>query len=346
MSTIRPADEVDLPALFGLDHMAGQDGERREEIRRAVAAQQCHLVDEDGRILGYVIFDHGFFGQGFVHTLYVAEAARGQGTATALMRHAETLCVTPKLFTSTNLSNHPMQSLLGRLGYRLSGVIHDLDEGDPELIYVKYLPHHCAGGPFVVNFTCRHSHGACVRATGGGAMGETDTHPESGALYRSVMMTVLMTPDMANFSGHVHGGAILRLMDQVAYACAARYSGSYVVTVSVDQVTFRQPVYVGEMLTFHASINYTGNTSMEVGIRAEAEDIRQRTSRHVLTCYLTMVAVDEEGRPARVPTVPVNTPAEQRRWAAAQLRRAFRKEIEERSLEIRQHPEELLEREG
>lgn len=162
--------------------------------------------------------------------------------------------------------------------------------------------------------------------------------------YRSVMMTVLMTPDMANFSGHVHGGAILRLMDQVAYACAARYSGSYVVTVSVDQVTFRQPVYVGEMLTYRASINYTGKTSMEVGIRAEAENIRERTSRHVLTCYLTMVAVDENGRPSPVPPVAVVTAVEQRRWAAAQLRRSLRKEIEERSLEIRQHPEELLER--
>jgi acyl-CoA hydrolase len=165
---------------------------------------------------------------------------------------------------------------------------------------------------------------------------------ESGELYRSVMMTVLMTPDMANFSGHVHGGAILRLMDQVAYACAARYSGSYVVTVSVDQVTFRQPVYVGELLSFRASINYTGNTSMEVGIRAEAENIRERTSRHVLTCYLTMVAVDADGKPRRVPTVPVQSETEQRRWAGAALRRTFRKEIEERSLEIRQHPEELL----
>jgi acyl-CoA hydrolase len=155
-------------------------------------------------------------------------------------------------------------------------------------------------------------------------------------------MTVLMTPELANFSGHVHGGAILRLMDQVAYACASRYSGTYVVTVAVDQVTFRQPVQVGELLTFRASINYTGTTSMEVGIRAEAENIRERTARHVLTCYLTMVAVDEDGRPTAVPAVPVDTPEEHRRWAAAQLRRAFRKEIEARSLEIRQHPEELL----
>ncbi|MBL8058121.1 MAG: acyl-CoA thioesterase [Anaerolineales bacterium] len=156
------------------------------------------------------------------------------------------------------------------------------------------------------------------------------------------MMTVLMTPEMANFAGHVHGGAILRLLDQVAYACAARYSGCYVVTLSVDQVTFREPVHVGELVTFRASINYTGQTSMEVGIRVEAERIRERTSRHVMTCYFTMVAVDEAGRPTRVAPVSVGTSVERRRWAAAQLRREFRKEVERRSLEIRQHPEDLL----
>lgn len=160
--------------------------------------------------------------------------------------------------------------------------------------------------------------------------------------FRSLMMTVLMTPDMANFAGHVHGGAILRLLDQVAYACAARYSGCYVVTVSVDQVTFRQPVHVGELVTFRASINYTGKTSMEVGIRVDAELIRERTSRHVITCYFTMVAVDEKGQPTQVQEVPRSTPAEQRRWAAAQLRREYRREVERRSLEIRRNPESLL----
>lgn len=74
---------------------------------------------------------------------------------------------------------------------------------------------------------------------------------------KTTTLTVLMTPDMANFSGHVHGGAILRLLDQVAYVCAARYSGRYVVTVSVDQVTFRAPVHVGELVTFRASVNFT-----------------------------------------------------------------------------------------
>ncbi|MEN9455422.1 MAG: hypothetical protein RL210_941, partial [Pseudomonadota bacterium] len=74
-------------------------------------------------------------------------------------------------------------------------------------------------------------------------------------------MTVLMTPDMANFAGNVHGGTILKLLDQVAYACASRYAGRYVVTLSVDQVTFRQPIHVGELVTFLAAVNYTGNTS-------------------------------------------------------------------------------------
>ena len=80
-------------------------------------------------------------------------------------------------------------------------------------------------------------------------------------------MTVLMTPDMANFSGNVHGGTLLKYLDEVAYACASRYAGRYVVTLSVDQVIFREPIHVGELVTFLASVNYTGNTSMEVGIK-------------------------------------------------------------------------------
>ncbi|MCS7079262.1 MAG: acyl-CoA thioesterase [Chloracidobacterium sp.] len=159
---------------------------------------------------------------------------------------------------------------------------------------------------------------------------------------KRLLMTVLMSPDMANFSGHVHGGAMLRLLDQVAYACASRYSGSYVVTVSVDQVIFREPVHVGELVTFRASVNYTGTTSMEVGIRVEAENIQKRTSRHVITCYFTMVAVDEQGRPRRIPPVTLENDDDRRRWAAAQLRRRYRKEIERHSLEIRQHPQKFM----
>ena len=103
-------------------------------------------------------------------------------------------------------------------------------------------------------------------------------------------MTVLMSPDMANFSGNVHGGAILKLLDQVAYSCASRYSGCYTVTLSVDQVMFLQPIHVGELVTFLASVNYTGSSSMEIGIKVVAEDIRSQVVRHVNSCFFTMVA--------------------------------------------------------
>ena len=105
-------------------------------------------------------------------------------------------------------------------------------------------------------------------------------------------MTVLMTPDMANFAGNVHGGTILKLLDQVAYACASRYAARYVVTLSVDQVTFRQPIHVGELVTFLASVNYTGRTSIEVGIKVRAETIQTQTARHANSCFFTMVAAD------------------------------------------------------
>src|ERR1700754_4544804 len=114
-------------------------------------------------------------------------------------------------------------------------------------------------------------------------------------------MTVLMTPDMANFSGNVHGGTILKLLDQAAYACASRYAGRYVVTLSVDQVMFRQPIHVGELVTFLASVNYTGTTSMEVGIKVLAENIQEHGVRHANSCFFTMVAVDGNGKPASVP---------------------------------------------
>lgn len=137
-------------------------------------------------------------------------------------------------------------------------------------------------------------------------------------------MTVLMTPDMANFSGNVHGGTILKLLDQVAYACASRYSGSYVVTLSVDQVTFKEPIYVGELVTFLASVNHVGRTSMEIGIRVESQDIRNRTQRHTNSCYFTMVAVDAQGKPQAVPKLNLDTDWKRCHFEAAEQRKAFR----------------------
>jgi acyl-CoA hydrolase len=143
-------------------------------------------------------------------------------------------------------------------------------------------------------------------------------------------MTVLMTPDTANFSGNVHGGTILKLLDQVAFACASRYAGRYVVTLSVDQVMFRQPIHVGELVTFLAAVNHTGSSSMEIGIKVIAEDIQKRVVRHVNSCFFTMVAVDDDKKPALVTPLQPSTADEHRRHAAAELRKQMRREMEQR----------------
>jgi acyl-CoA hydrolase len=148
-------------------------------------------------------------------------------------------------------------------------------------------------------------------------------------------MTVLMTPDMANFSGNVHGGTVLKFLDQVAYACASRYAGRYVVTLSVDQVMFRQPIHVGELVTFLASVNHTGTSSMEIGIKVVAEDIRTQVVRHANSCFFTMVAVDEAGKPTPVPALRPFNAEEKRRWENAKARRELRAEMEQRLKAVR-----------
>jgi acyl-CoA hydrolase len=147
-------------------------------------------------------------------------------------------------------------------------------------------------------------------------------------------MTVLMTPDTANFSGNVHGGTILKLLDQVAYACASRYAGAYVVTLSVDQVVFRQPIHVGELVTFLASVNRTGGSSMEVGIKVIAENIRTQQKRHVNSCFFTMVAVDDERKPQAVASLRPLTPDEKHRFIAAEARKTMRREMERKFSDI------------
>ena len=155
--------------------------------------------------------------------------------------------------------------------------------------------------------------------------GATITDPQNHTLY----MTVLMTPDMANFSGNVHGGAILKILDQVAYACASSYARSYVLTLSVDRVLFREPIHVGDLVTFSAAVNYTGRTSMEIGIRVDTTDIQRGASRHTNSCYFTMVAVDGEGIPVEIPPLCPRDPLGVRRFEAARLRRrAQRKQFD------------------
>lgn len=145
---------------------------------------------------------------------------------------------------------------------------------------------------------------------------------------KSLTMTVLTSPEMVNFSGKVHGGAMLKLLDQVAYACAARYSGHYVVTLSVDQVFFRQPIHLGELVTFLSNVNYTGRTSMEIGIKVVAEDPRSRVCRHVMSCFFTMIAVDDKGEPTTVPPLDLTTDAERALFEAAKRRRELRAEYD------------------
>jgi acyl-CoA hydrolase len=148
-------------------------------------------------------------------------------------------------------------------------------------------------------------------------------------------MTVLMTPDKANFSGKVHGGALLKLLDEVAYACASRYAGRYCVTLSVDQVTFREAIHVGELVHFLARVNYTGTSSMEIGIKVVAENIRERSVRHVNSCFFTMVAMGDDGRPTPVPPLEPQTDDERRRFRSGEQRRALRVENTKRLAEIK-----------
>ncbi len=132
----------------------------------------------------------------------------------------------------------------------------------------------------------------------------------------------------ANVAGNVHGGLILRLCDEVAGLAAVRHSGARVVTAALDRMTFLHPVYVGNLVTVKATVNAAWRTSMEVGVRVEAENVRTGEVTHTSTAYLTMVALDDEGRPAAVPAVQAESTDEKRRAREAQVRRDNR--LEER----------------
>ena len=148
-------------------------------------------------------------------------------------------------------------------------------------------------------------------------------------------MTILMTPDMSNFAGNVHGGLLLKYLDQVAYTCATRWARTYAVTLSVDRVVFREPIHVGELVTFQASVNRTGRTSMEIGVRVTTQDLVSQVVRHTNSCYFTMVAIGPDGRPVEVPPWRPSTAEERRRHEAAGRRRELRREIERATTEIR-----------
>ena len=129
-----------------------------------------------------------------------------------------------------------------------------------------------------------------------------------------ITLSELMLPSHSNFSGKIHGGYLLKLMDQIAFACASKYSGCYCVTASVDTVDFLNPVDVGELVTLKASVNYVGKTSMVVGIRVTSEHIQTGIKKHCNSSYFTMVAKDELGNNVKVPKLIISNMEEVRRF--------------------------------
>ncbi|HVM70802.1 MAG TPA: GNAT family N-acetyltransferase [Anaerolineales bacterium] len=143
MFSIRVANPNDIENLCALDAIAQQDERRKAFIGRSIGSGSGYVLEDEQQAAGYGVLEYSFYEQGFVSMLYISAAYRRQGAGLQLMQHLESQCKTAKLFTSTNLSNLGMQTLLAKMEYILSGVIHHLDENDPELVYVKYLK---AGG--------------------------------------------------------------------------------------------------------------------------------------------------------------------------------------------------------
>ncbi len=137
---IRAANQADIPTLIDLDNIARADREgRRDFIRTAIEKRECHVAISFDEVVGYVVLNYHFYGQGFIDMLYLKDGFRGQGIGGRLVDYVEARCRTLKLFTSTNVSNQPMQKLMAKKGYEPSGEIHNLDEGDPEIVYCKYV---------------------------------------------------------------------------------------------------------------------------------------------------------------------------------------------------------------
>jgi hypothetical protein len=138
--SIQRATGIHLDAIYGLDPKARSDAARRDFIQRAVSFGNCFIgAPNDESVVAYGILDYSFFNYGFIPLVHIGAEYRRQGHGLTLMKYLESYCRTTKLFTSTNLSNVPMQMLLRKLAYKLSGVVHDLDENDPELIYCKAI---------------------------------------------------------------------------------------------------------------------------------------------------------------------------------------------------------------
>jgi uncharacterized protein (TIGR00369 family) len=150
---------------------------------------------------------------------------------------------------------------------------------------------------------------------------QRDSRSVSGS---TVTLTQMMEVTDANVAGNVHGGVIMRLVDTAAALAAIKHSGGLALTVGIDEMTFLEPVHIGEVVVLKASVNDVGRTSMECGVRVEAEDPLTGTVRHVNSAYLVFVAVDDEGKPRPVPPLVAETEDERRRQREAKLRRERR----------------------
>ena len=152
-------------------------------------------------------------------------------------------------------------------------------------------------------------------------------------------ITELMIPSYANFGGKIHGGILLSLMDKVAYACASKHAGTYCVTVSVDKVEFLHPVEVGELVAMHASVNYVGRTSLIVGIRVEAQNIKSGLVKHTNSSYFTMVAKGEDDKPTLVPDLILESREQVKRFIECMRMKEIKQSVKDQMDDARSHIE-------
>lgn len=157
--------------------------------------------------------------------------------------------------------------------------------------------------------------------------------------FSQTTITELMIPAYANFGGKIHGGILLSLMDKVAYACASKHAGTYCVTVSVDSVDFLQPVEVGELVSLHASVNYVGRSSLIVGIRVEALNVKKNVVKHTNSSYFIMVAKGDDDKPEEVPKLILENTEEVKRFIEAMRMKEIRAKVKEEMDDARSHIE-------
>lgn len=166
-----------------------------------------------------------------------------------------------------------------------------------------------------------------------------DNSPAKPVKQSQTTITELMIPSYANFGGKIHGGILLSLMDKVAFACASKHSGNYCVTVSVSNVEFLQPVEVGDLVSVLASVNYVGRTSMVIGMRVIAENVKLGLVKHTNTSYFTMVAKDDNDKPTPVPKLILENEEEVKRFIESMRMREIENSIKEKMDDVKSKSE-------